>query len=210
MTVRAMKSSAKFVINQGYLPHGERLSAARRDYDATMAEGSSRTSRRTQKVSLEGDSGNASVKFGRGGFQKFQKVSPERPGRARRHQTSEMAPFIAWNLPMTKTKPKTLTAPAGISAEARERWQALVREYSIEDAAGLQLMAEYVPAFDRLRQCQAQIKRDGPTVSGRWGTKAHPLLAVERDCRAQMIACLKALNLDLEPLRDGAGRPPKG
>jgi hypothetical protein len=38
--------------------------------------------------------------------------------------------------------------------------------------------------------------------------RAHPLLGVERDARAAMVAALKALNLDLEPLRDGPGRPP--
>ncbi len=37
--------------------------------------------------------------------------------------------------------------------------------------------------------------------------KPHPLLAAERDARAQMLAALKALNLDLEPLKD-RGRPP--
>ena len=37
--------------------------------------------------------------------------------------------------------------------------------------------------------------------------RAHPLLAVERDSRAQMLAAMKALNLDLEPPRDGPGRP---
>jgi glutathione S-transferase len=37
--------------------------------------------------------------------------------------------------------------------------------------------------------------------------KPHPLLATERDARAQFLAALKALNLDLEPLRDRVGRP---
>ena len=37
--------------------------------------------------------------------------------------------------------------------------------------------------------------------------KSHPLLSVERDSRAQYLAALKALNLDLEPLRDKPGRP---
>jgi hypothetical protein len=33
------------------------------------------------------------------------------------------------------------------------------------------------------------------------------LLPVERDSRAQWLAALKALNLDLEPLHDKPGRP---
>ena len=37
--------------------------------------------------------------------------------------------------------------------------------------------------------------------------KAHPMTTVERDSRAAFMAGLKALNLDLEPLHDGPGRP---
>jgi len=47
------------------------------------------------------------------------------------------------------------------------------------------------------------------TLSDRWGQlKINPLCAVERDARAQFMAAMKALNLDLEPLRDKPGRPP--
>lgn len=53
-----------------------------------------------------------------------------------------------------------------------------------------------------------QIESDGQTVKDRFDQdKPHPLLSVERDARAAMLAALKQLNLDLEPLRDGPGRP---
>jgi P27 family predicted phage terminase small subunit len=99
-------------------------------------------------------------------------------------------------------------APRTVSAEAQKRWRELVREYDIRDAAGLQILATAMEAFDRMRGAQADITRDGPTYLDRFGQrKAHPLLSVERDARAAMLAAMKALNLDLEPLRDRPGRP---
>jgi phage terminase small subunit len=63
-------------------------------------------------------------------------------------------------------------------------------------------------SFDRMRAAQASIEQDGATAPDRFGqVKAHPLLSVERDARAAMLAALKAMNLDVEPLRDGPGRP---
>jgi hypothetical protein len=87
----------------------------------------------------------------------------------------------------------------------------LVTEYAIADAAGLQILATSLEAFDRLRAAQRAIKRDGQTMKDRFGqVRAHPLLSVERDARAAWLAGLKALNLDLEPLHDRVGRPPGG
>jgi hypothetical protein len=59
-----------------------------------------------------------------------------------------------------------------------------------------------------MRSAQKQIKTDGETYRDRFGQiRAHPLLPVERDARAQYLAGLRALNLDVEPLRDRPGRP---
>lgn len=92
--------------------------------------------------------------------------------------------------------------------EARRRWRELVGEYGIDDAAGLQVLQTYCEAFDRMRGAQQRVLKDGATFLDRFGqVKAHPLLSVERDARAAMLHALKALNLDLEPLRDRAGRP---
>jgi P27 family predicted phage terminase small subunit len=109
------------------------------------------------------------------------------------------------------TLPGTPHPPRSLSAEARRRWRELVKEYTIADAAGLQVLATYLEAFDRMRGAQRRVKRDGQTFRDRFGqVKAHPLLAVERDARAACLAALKALNLDLEPLHDRPGRPGGG
>jgi len=100
------------------------------------------------------------------------------------------------------------TPPRGLSPEARRWWHALVQEYAIEDHAGLLLLGQAMQAFDRAQEAKKLIDTEGLTVVDRFGQhKAHPAATVERDSRAAMISALRALNLDLEPLRDRPGRP---
>ena len=102
-----------------------------------------------------------------------------------------------------------MDAPNHLSDEARRWWQSLCSEYDLEDEQARLLLQTSLEAFDRLRECQRQIARDGASILDRFGqTKSHPLLATERDARSQMMQSLKALNLDLEPLQSGPGRPP--
>ena len=64
-------------------------------------------------------------------------------------------------------------------------------------------------AYDRAEAARALLERDGITILDRWGqVKPHPAAAIERDARSGLLAALRALNLDVEPLRDRAGRPP--
>ena len=96
------------------------------------------------------------------------------------------------------------TPPKGMSDEAKAWWRRLVKEYSIEDDAGLFLLETGLEAFQRMRNCQIIIKQDGEIVLDRFGQKkSHPLLPAERDARSQMLASLKALNLDIEPQGGG-------
>ena len=61
---------------------------------------------------------------------------------------------------------------------------------------------------ERAAGARRQIEKEGPTSHDRFGQlRGHPLLAVERDARGQFLMALKALNLDLEPVRDRPGRP---
>ncbi|RIK45852.1 MAG: hypothetical protein DCC58_05080 [Chloroflexi bacterium] len=104
---------------------------------------------------------------------------------------------------------KSPAPPKHLSAEARRWWRRLVSEYDITDEAGLLLLLAALEAFDRMRDAQAEIGRDGIVTLDRFGQrKPHPACVIERDARAQMLAALRALNLDLEPVRDAPGRPP--
>jgi P27 family predicted phage terminase small subunit len=101
-----------------------------------------------------------------------------------------------------------ITVPKHLSKEAKALWKRLSEEYSITDEAGLLILQTAMEAYDRMREAQAIIKTEGMQVVDRFDQKkAHPLTTVERDARAAMLAALKALNLDLEPLNDKPGRP---
>jgi len=85
----------------------------------------------------------------------------------------------------------------------------LVADHVIDDAVGKALLTTALEAFDSMRASQAQIERDGATFKDRFGQlRSHPLLPVVRDSRAQFLAALKALNLDLVPTSTPrVGRP---
>src|SRR5438445_7129695 len=94
-------------------------------------------------------------------------------------------------------------APGYLTAEARRHWRKFVEGWTL-DGAALLILSVGLEAFDRMRGAQAVIRRDGLIVEGR----AHPAVQIERDARLAMLRALRQLNLDLEPLRDGPGRPP--
>jgi P27 family predicted phage terminase small subunit len=98
--------------------------------------------------------------------------------------------------------------PKHLSREAKVHWKRLQEEYGIDDPGGLLILATGLEAFDRMRAAQDILSTEGMTTTDRFGQpKAHPMTTVERDSRAAMLAALKQLNLDIEPLRDGPGRP---
>lgn len=104
-----------------------------------------------------------------------------------------------------KTAPKP---PPGLSPAAGRFWTALRREYGIADAGGLALLEVAARAWQRAEAARAEIDAEGVVTRDRWGqAKPHPACAVERDARAQVIAALRALNLDLEPTHSRPGRP---
>jgi phage terminase small subunit len=109
---------------------------------------------------------------------------------------------------MKSSDPKRPRPPAGYTPEARKLWQDVLDGWSI-DAAALVLLDAACTALMRVRQAQAILTRDGIVSSDRFGqAKTHPAILVERDSKQTLLQSLKALNLDLEPLRDRPGRPP--
>lgn len=104
---------------------------------------------------------------------------------------------------------RTNQAPKHLSSEAKKIWAEILTEYSIDDAAGLRILRVALESFDRAQAAREAIDKDGLTVIDKAGQiKSHPLLPIERDSRAAFLAGIKALQLDLEPLRDRPGRPP--
>ena len=97
--------------------------------------------------------------------------------------------------------------PAGLSDESRKWFKKIATEYQIDDSGGLLLLGTLCETIDRLRKAQAIIEAEGETIIDRFGqVKAHPLLAIENNARIGLLACIRQLNLDLEPLK-AIGRP---
>jgi P27 family predicted phage terminase small subunit len=107
---------------------------------------------------------------------------------------------------LKKSTPKT---PPSLSAAATAWWRKLTAEYQLEDAAGLLLLETALQAFDRMHEARDLIAKHGAVTLDRFEQlRPNPATTIERDSRAAMLSALKALNLDIEPLRDGVGRPP--
>ena len=93
--------------------------------------------------------------------------------------------------------------PTQLSREARSLWRRLVADYGIEDAGGCAILQQACEALDRLRQAQGAIAEDGPVLRDRFGqAKPHPMLTTERDSRSAFLQAIRALGLDIEPLKD--------
>jgi phage terminase small subunit len=102
-----------------------------------------------------------------------------------------------------------MNAPAHLQRAGRLLFASIATEYAIEDAAGIALLTVAAEALDRMRSAQRSITKHGLVTRGRYGQRvANPCVAIERDARSAMLAALRALNLDLEPLRDIPGARP--
>lgn len=98
--------------------------------------------------------------------------------------------------------------PRSLGPEGRTLWRRLRAEYGIQDAGGLALLRTACECRDLEVDAMQQARQDGLSTVDRYGQRRpHPLLSAARDARAQMLAALRALNLDVEPLRPGVGRP---
>jgi phage terminase small subunit len=99
----------------------------------------------------------------------------------------------------------TLLPPAHLGEAGTRLWSDIVRQYRIGDGAGLVLVTTAAECLDRMRQAQEAIREHGLLLADRYGGKRqNPACVVERAARDGMINALKALNLNLEPLRDRA------
>ena len=99
--------------------------------------------------------------------------------------------------------------PSHLGKDGKQIWGQLVSEFGIADAGGLLLVTTVAECKDRLTDAQALIKQHGAVIVTPSGNlRPNPALKVEVDARNGLLAALRMLNLDLEPLRDQLGRPP--
>lgn len=99
-------------------------------------------------------------------------------------------------------------APTHLSPPAARWFRYMAREYGIEDAGGVSLLSAAADAWDRCREAREIISAEGAITTDRFGQRVpHPAVRIEHGARAQLLAALRLLNLDLEPLQSRPGRP---
>jgi phage terminase small subunit len=84
------------------------------------------------------------------------------------------------------------TVPRGLRTEGRALWRATLGTYDLDDLELVQLRAA-CEAADRCAEAKAAVDKDGAIVDGRYGPRAHPGVAIEREARAAMLNALKLL-----------------
>jgi phage terminase small subunit len=104
---------------------------------------------------------------------------------------------------------KSTAPPSHLSPDAKDWFFLIQQEYGIEDSGGVSILTAAAEAWDRCTSAREAIEADGgPIIKDRFSQlKPHPACAIERDSRAQFLAAIKSLNLDLEPVRQQPGRP---
>ena len=97
-------------------------------------------------------------------------------------------------------------APGHLRA-ATARWYAsVIEDYDLEPHHERLLQAA-TETWDRLQEAREMLRQEGTYIEGRYGPKAHPAVAVERDSRIAFARLLRELDLDSEP--DPDPRPPR-
>jgi len=101
--------------------------------------------------------------------------------------------------------PRLPKAPAHLRLATRRFWNEVVRSWDLE-THHLRLLALACEALDRCQEARERIALDGAFLEGRYGVRAHPAIAVERDSRLAAARLLRELDLDASA--GAESRPP--
>ena len=108
----------------------------------------------------------------------------------------------------TNRPPHHPEPPRSLGEHGMTLWRSVHGAYKIEDAGGIEMLAQACAACDRAEACAAAIERDGAVLRLKGGAlKDHPALKHELANRAFVVRTLGRLGLDVEAVRP-VGRPP--
>ena len=96
--------------------------------------------------------------------------------------------------------------PRKLGPSGTALWRSVTAAYGIEDAGGIEMLAQACQALDRAEALRAAIDRDGEIVRTKAGPKDHPGLKHELANRSFVVRTLQRLGLDVEAIRP-VGRP---
>jgi hypothetical protein len=112
-------------------------------------------------------------------------------------------------LPLTVVDPRPTIRPPPrkLGDPGLSLWNAIQSEYRIDDAGGVELLAQACGAVDRIEALAARIAVDGEVIDTTKGPKPHPALRDELAARSFVCRTLERLGLSLEAVKP-RGRPP--
>ena len=88
--------------------------------------------------------------------------------------------------------------PDHLGEPERQIWKHVFSDYELSTETAVHVLTTALEAHQRCREARQRIEEDGTVVTGRDGQpKPHPLLSTERDARAQWLAAIKQLGLEL-------------
>jgi P27 family predicted phage terminase small subunit len=97
--------------------------------------------------------------------------------------------------------------PDHLGEQAADLWRAVIADYEL-DAPALVLLEALCDAWERYAHARQVLADEGPFVEGRYGPKAHPAVAVERDSRVMLARLVRELDLEGLPVLEPK-RPPR-
>jgi hypothetical protein len=114
--------------------------------------------------------------------------------------------------PLTVVDPTATTVPPPntLGQAGQSLWRRILGEFTIEDAAGKQVLYEACALTDRAEGLRQEIDLDGPVLRSRSGLKSHPSIKDEISCRTAVTRILARLGVLDEPTWPSPGRPPQG
>ena len=110
--------------------------------------------------------------------------------------------------PLTIVTPDATTSepPRPLGRHGTGLWCKVMSEYRIDDAGGIELLAQACGALDRVEALGERIAEDGEIIYGKAGPKAHPALKEQLAARAFLVRTLQKLGLNVEVVKP-PGRP---
>ena len=96
--------------------------------------------------------------------------------------------------------------PVHLGDEAADLWTSVIHDYDL-DPGGLVLLEALCDTWERYIEARDTLAADGAFVDGRYGLRAHPAVAVERDSRVMLARLVRELDLEGVPL-PAPKRPP--